>query len=99
MPKTELTVQDLPAQLVADIVKQSVVPALLEIDAFAREHYYTKGRLLTKKDVASYLNVSVRTVDTLVAEGALTPVHVRSARRFTRDSVDRYISGLPARRK
>jgi excisionase family DNA binding protein len=47
--------------------------------------------LLTKSDMARYLHVSVRTIDTLVAEGELVPIHIRSARRFTKDAVDRYI--------
>ena len=55
--------------------------------------------LLDKKAVARLLAVSVRTVDTIVAEGGLTPVKVRGQIRFTPESVDAYVrsgaSGKP----
>lgn len=59
-------------------------------------------RLLTVEGVAGRLNVSKRTVEALVAEGALVPVRVRSARRFTQEAVDVYlrrIASQPRRRK
>ena len=51
-----------------------------------------EDKLMTKQDVADYLNTCVRTVDTLIAERSLIPVRIRSLNRFTRESVDRYIS-------
>lgn len=48
-------------------------------------------QLMTKKDVATYLNVSIRTVDTLIAEGELIPIKIRTSSRFTYESVERYI--------
>lgn len=54
--------------------------------------------LLTKAGVARYLSVSIRTVDTLVAEGELVPIKIRAARRFTKDAVDRYIHSRTVRR-
>ena len=57
--------------------------------------------LLTVKDVAALLNVSVRTVEQLVAERQLVPVWVRRARRFLPSQVDAYVranTGRPRRR-
>lgn len=47
--------------------------------------------LLDVKAVARRLSVSVRTVDTLIAEGHLRPLYVRGQRRFTPESVGTYI--------
>lgn len=47
--------------------------------------------LLDRKEVAGLLKVSLRTVDTLVSEGALPSVRVRGQRRFTADGVDDYL--------
>ncbi len=47
--------------------------------------------LLDKKAVARLLAVSVRTVETIVAEGGLTPIKVRGQLRFTPEGVDAYI--------
>lgn len=47
--------------------------------------------LLSVNDVVEYLGVSRRTVETIIAEGDLVPIRVRTARRFTRDSVDSYL--------
>lgn len=47
--------------------------------------------LMSKQEVADYLNVSLRTVDTLIAEQELIPVRIRSMSRFTRDTVERYV--------
>ncbi len=49
---------------------------------------------MNKRQVAEFLNVSVRTVDNLVASGELFPIRVRSARRFTRKSIERYVASL-----
>ncbi len=57
--------------------------------------------LLDVQGVADRLNVGVRTVETLIADGELVPVRVRSARRFTPESVDAYIrrAAGPKRRR
>lgn len=47
--------------------------------------------LLTIKDVARYLGVSPRTVQTIVAEGGLTPIKVRSQTRFSPENVETYV--------
>ena len=47
--------------------------------------------LLDVGAVARRLNVSKRTVETLIAEGELTPIWVRGQRRFTTDAIDSYI--------
>lgn len=47
--------------------------------------------LLTVGDVAAYLNVSKRTVETLISEGELVPLRIRGVRRFTRNAIDAYV--------
>lgn len=48
-------------------------------------------RLLDATEVAATLNVSLRTVEQLIAEGDLVPVWIRRARRFTPEQVEAYI--------
>ena len=51
-------------------------------------------QLLDTDDVAHTLKVSVRTVDTLVAEGRLRPIRIRPrTRRFRPEDVDDFIDG------
>lgn len=47
--------------------------------------------LLTVKDVAEILNVSVRTVEYEIAEGRLIPFYIRGARRFSIDYIYDYL--------
>ena len=47
--------------------------------------------LLDVEDVARYLQVSKRTVETLIAEGQIEPIWVRGQRRFTREALDAYV--------
>ena len=57
-----------------------------------REKANTKpGPLMDVEAVAQRLNVSKRTVETLIAEGQLNPIWVRGQRRFTRKAIDAYI--------
>lgn len=53
--------------------------------------------LMTVRDVATYLNVSVRTVEALIAEGELVPLRIRSVRRFTREAVQAYVRNATRR--
>lgn len=58
--------------------------------------------LMTTDDVATYLGVSPRTVQTIVAEGSLSPIKVRSQTRFDPRDVEAYVrrstrGRLPAR--
>ena len=50
--------------------------------------------LLTVDDVARYLSVSKRTVETLISDGELVPLRIRSARRFAKDAVDSYLRSV-----
>lgn len=47
--------------------------------------------LLAVRDVARTLNVSERTVETLIAMGELRPLWVKGQRRFHPDTVDAYV--------
>ena len=50
-----------------------------------------RQQLLTSKQVANLLNLSKRTVETLVAEGYLSSVKIRGSRRFTPQSIQQFI--------
>lgn len=54
--------------------------------------------LLTKQDVADRLLISPRTVETLMAEGKLTPIKVRGQIRFTPEAVDAYVRSAASRK-
>jgi len=43
------------------------------------------------RDVAEYLNVSKRTVETLIDEGEITPIWVKGQRRFDPGTIDAYL--------
>lgn len=47
--------------------------------------------LLDVKDVARHLQVSKRTVETLIAEGQIKPIWIRGQRRFTKEALDAYL--------
>lgn len=69
-----------------EISLQQLHDSLEELKAEAPD-----GQLLDIEDVARILKVSVRTVETLVAEGKLIPLRIRSMRRFTREGIDAYL--------
>lgn len=54
--------------------------------------------LLSVEGVARRLSVSVRTVESLIAEGEIAPVWVRGQRRFTVEAVDAFIRSCPGGR-
>lgn len=55
-----------------------------------------RPRLLTLDEVSDILNVSRRTVNTVIAEGALAVVRVRNQPRVTPEALDAYLRGAAA---
>lgn len=49
------------------------------------------NKLLTPREVAGYLNVSLRTVEKEIAEERLKPLWVRGVRRFRMNDVQAYL--------
>jgi excisionase family DNA binding protein len=47
--------------------------------------------LLDAAAVARQLNVSVRTVERLIAEGEIVPIRIGSSRRFTPESIEAFL--------
>jgi excisionase family DNA binding protein len=47
--------------------------------------------LWTVQDLAAYLNVSPRTVETLIADGAFRPIWVGRQRRFQPQAIEAYL--------
>jgi len=59
-------------------------------------------KLLTLKRLAGYLDVSERQVETLIAEGHITPLWIGGVRRFSRAAIDAYLRNAtekPRRRR
>lgn len=54
--------------------------------------------LFTVAETADMLGVSKRTVETLIAEGELVPVYIRSARRISKDQIEAYLRSASNRR-
>lgn len=54
--------------------------------------------LMTVTDAASYLNISVRTLETLIADEALVPIRIRARRLFLKEGLDAYIRSLTRQR-
>jgi excisionase family DNA binding protein len=51
----------------------------------------TPPQLLTRKEVADLLNISLRHLDTLVASGEIVPVRIGRSVRFRPKSVEEFI--------
>lgn len=84
-PRSEDDAEDL-----AEAVADRIVDRLLdEIDGVSSPQ--SSETLLDLSDVAHYLQVSDRTVETLIAEGQIEPIWVRGQRRFTIDAIEAYV--------
>jgi excisionase family DNA binding protein len=57
-----------------------------------------RAPLLTKPEVADWLRVSVRTLDRLVAQGAITPMTIRGQFRFSPDEISRFLKRAKSKR-
>lgn len=53
--------------------------------------------LLKRADAARFLNVSIRTVDELLARGELPACRVGGSIRFREETLSRYVEGLESR--
>lgn len=76
-------------ELVA-VVRSGIEEALQHVER-GNDEPAGPAPLMDVKDVAEYLNVSERFVEGLVAAGDLTPIRIRSLRRFTQEAVDAYL--------
>ena len=64
-------------------------------DEFGTDHYPGTDRMLvTKREAAYRLGVSIRTVERLVAAGRLQQVRVERLARFRIDDLEAYVHGL-----
>jgi excisionase family DNA binding protein len=84
-------------------VERWVVPAVkrvveLELDRW-QELSSQPQPLLDVKGVARWLAVSERTVERLLADGALVPIRVGDTRRFTREAVEAFLRSSVFRRR
>jgi excisionase family DNA binding protein len=58
----------------------------------------TRAPLLTKAEVADWLRVSVRTLDRLVAQGAIAPLIIGGQVRFCPDEISRFLKRAKSNR-
>lgn len=58
----------------------------------------SRAPLLTKAEVADWLRVSVRTLDRLVAQGAITPLMIGGQIRFCPDEISRFLKRAKSNR-
>jgi|SRR5690625_300955 len=61
------------------------------IDRRTDRPYSPEDVLLSMEDVAAMLQVSIRTLDTIVALGEIRVIWVRGQRRFTRKAIEAYV--------
>ena len=74
--------------------KGDLLQKLQEIDQKLSQISRSSGApnaLLTRKDLADQLQCSVRTVDTLVAQGEIQTLRIRGCIRFSPDAIDAYL--------
>ena len=63
------------------------------------EEYTGMRPLLSVKDVAKTLNISTRSVETLIAQSKLRPLWIKGQRRFHPDVVAAYIRSCEVRKR
>lgn len=96
-----------PSDELANKVVALLQPALNEhiseaIDQHNRqllEEHRALKPLLCVGDVARTLQVSMRTVETLIAAGKLRPLWIRGVRRFHPDAVEAYLRSCERKRR
>jgi len=81
--------QTVPARLAAHV--EALVDRLVQERMNALTASQTPDPLWDVDEVAAYLGVSRRTVDTLIASGEIKPMRVGRQRRFHRKSIDAYL--------
>jgi excisionase family DNA binding protein len=86
-PNTPIRLSPSAEQRILDML-EGVAEAIQGVVEAGARRGGTLAPLLDKKEVARMLSVSVRTVDTLIAEGALVPVRIRGQLRFTAEAVE-----------
>jgi excisionase family DNA binding protein len=58
----------------------------------------SRAPLLTKAEVADWLRISVRTLDRLVAQGAIAPLIIGGQIRFCPDEISRFLKRAKSNR-
>ena len=90
-------------RLVADFVKRAVEEAVEPaVDAAIKREaglLFQRQKLWSVDDVALYLGVSRRTVETLIADGQLRPLWVGGSRRFTKEAIRAYLDTCTTRKR
>ncbi len=78
-----------PAALAARVAELEAVVSALSMRLL--EVPKAKPPLMSVRDVGRRLNVSERTVRTLIADGQLRPIPIRGQHRFSPAAIDAYI--------
>lgn len=84
-------------------VERWVVPAVKQVVQHEVDRWHEQSSqpqpLLDVKGVARFLAVSERTVERLIADGALVPIRVGDVRRFSKEAVDAFLRSSIVRRR
>lgn len=84
------TVPPLPGKGIAEL-REEMHNLKEEVENLREEIARPNEQLWDVKDVAYYLNISKRSVETLIAEGEITPLRVRSCRRFDAETIKTWV--------
>ncbi len=76
--------------LKADLTEH-ITETIRQLNAQLLKEHAALKPLMSVEDVAKALNVSVRTVETLIAGGELRPLWIKGQRRFHPDAVGAYV--------
>lgn len=92
VPAELLALRDIALSLATE--RQGATPLDVRSSPADDEDMASKELMLTRRDAANLLRVSVRTVDRLVGAGSLRSVLVGGSRRIRRSDLDDYVQAL-----
>lgn len=56
-----------------------------------KEEWASEPQLWSIQQAADYLNISARTLDTMIASGEIEPIWIKGQRRFDREAIFAYV--------
>ena len=83
---------DGPYGVAPEVQRQLVKELATAVSEAVEDAKLQDKQLLTARDVATYLNLSLRTIETLIAEGQITPIRIRGSRRFAPEAIEKFLS-------
>lgn len=96
-PSTDLATQ--VVSLLQSSLQEHISEAIDQHNRQLLEEHRAMKPLLCVGDVARTLQVSMRTVETLIAAGKLRPLWIRGVRRFHPDAIEAYLRSCEKKRR